>query len=295
MVLHYNALNRTPQEKLIAMNGSGGVLRADGRRKDQLRPIKITRNFIKHAEGSVLIEMGDTKVICTASVEDRVPLSLRNKGVGWVTAEYAMLPRATSTRTQRETQRPSGRTQEIQRLIGRSLRAIVDTKLLGERQIFSGIRAAYSEPESLVGRNVVFVANLAPRKMRFGVSEGMILSAGSGGADLKLLDVDAAASPGATVRSGSGLVAACRPSDDQGRPSPSKKTNRGPSPRTSPATSRRWVNPSPATSCAWSVVPLPGSDRQPATRMAPASAVARRRARSLILTSPGPANSVPAR
>ncbi len=83
-----------------------------------------------------MIEVGGTKVICTASVEDRVPLFLRNKGVGWVTAEYAMLPRATSTRTQRETQRPAGRTQEIQRLIGRSLRAVVDTKLLGERQIF---------------------------------------------------------------------------------------------------------------------------------------------------------------
>lgn len=82
-----------------------------------------------------MIEVGGTKVICTASVEDRVPLFLRNRGTGWVTGEYAMLPRATNTRTQRETQRPSGRTQEIQRLIGRSLRAVVDTKLLGERQI----------------------------------------------------------------------------------------------------------------------------------------------------------------
>ena len=83
-----------------------------------------------------MIEVGGTKVICTASVEDRVPMFMRNKGLGWVTAEYAMLPRATNTRTQRETQRPSGRTQEIQRLIGRSLRAIVDNKLLGERQIY---------------------------------------------------------------------------------------------------------------------------------------------------------------
>lgn len=83
-----------------------------------------------------MIEVGGTKVICTASVEDKVPMFLRNKGVGWVTAEYAMLPRATNTRTQRETQRPSGRTQEIQRLIGRSLRAVVDTRLLGERQIY---------------------------------------------------------------------------------------------------------------------------------------------------------------
>src|SRR6187431_830971 len=109
--------------------------RLDGRAVDQLRNTKITPNISPYAEGSALIEVGGTKVICTASVEDRVPMFLRNKGVGWVTAEYAMLPRATSTRTQRETQRPAGRTQEIQRLIGRSLRAVVDTSLLGERQI----------------------------------------------------------------------------------------------------------------------------------------------------------------
>ncbi len=110
--------------------------RTDGRSLDQLRNTKITTNISPYAEGSALIEVGGTKVICTASVEERVPMFLRNKGTGWVTAEYAMLPRATSTRTQRETQRPAGRTQEIQRLIGRSLRAVVDTKLLGERQIF---------------------------------------------------------------------------------------------------------------------------------------------------------------
>lgn len=110
--------------------------RADNRTQDQLRNVKITPNISPHAEGSALIEVGGTKVICTASVEDRVPLFLRNKGVGWVTAEYAMLPRATNTRTQRETQKPSGRTAEIQRLIGRSMRAIVDTKLMGERQIY---------------------------------------------------------------------------------------------------------------------------------------------------------------
>src|SRR3954471_838763 len=109
--------------------------RIDGREFDQIRKTKITPNISPYAEGSALIEVGGTKVICTASVEERVPPFLRNKGTGWVTAEYAMLPRATSTRTQRETQRPSGRTQEIQRLIGRSLRAIVDTKVLGERQI----------------------------------------------------------------------------------------------------------------------------------------------------------------
>jgi ribonuclease PH len=110
--------------------------RPDKRAVDQIRTSKITPNISPYAEGSALIEVGGTKVICTASVEDRVPMFLRNKGLGWVTAEYAMLPRATNTRTQRETQRPSGRTQEIQRLIGRSLRAIVDTKALGERQIF---------------------------------------------------------------------------------------------------------------------------------------------------------------
>lgn len=110
--------------------------RPDGRSLDQLRSTKITPNISPYAEGSALIEVGGTKVICTASVEDRVPMFLRNRGLGWITAEYAMLPRATSTRTQRETQRPAGRTQEIQRLIGRSLRAVVDTKLLGERQIF---------------------------------------------------------------------------------------------------------------------------------------------------------------
>ncbi len=110
--------------------------RLDNRTNDQIRNTKITTNISPYAEGSALIEVGGTKVICTASIEDRVPLFLRNKGIGWVTAEYAMLPRATSTRTQRESQRPSGRTAEIQRLIGRSLRAVVDTKLLGERQIY---------------------------------------------------------------------------------------------------------------------------------------------------------------
>lgn len=109
--------------------------RIDNRTLDQIRNTKITANISPYAEGSALIEVGGTKVICTASVEERVPPFLRNKGTGWVTAEYAMLPRATNTRTNRETLRPSGRTQEIQRLIGRSLRAVVDTRILGERQI----------------------------------------------------------------------------------------------------------------------------------------------------------------
>lgn len=110
--------------------------RKDKRAVDQIRNTKITPNISPYAEGSALIEVGNTKVICTATVEEKVPPFLRNKGTGWVTAEYAMLPRATHTRTNRETNRPSGRTQEIQRLIGRSLRAIVDMKALGERQIF---------------------------------------------------------------------------------------------------------------------------------------------------------------
>jgi len=109
--------------------------RLDKRAQDQIRNTKITPNISPYAEGSALIEVGGTKVICTATIEEKVPPFLRNKGSGWVTAEYAMLPRATSTRTQRETLRPAGRTQEIQRLIGRSLRAVVDTKMLGERQI----------------------------------------------------------------------------------------------------------------------------------------------------------------
>jgi ribonuclease PH len=104
---------------------------------DQLRNILITRNYTKHAEGSVLVEFGDTKVLCTASVEEKVPGFLRGQGRGWLTAEYGMLPRATNTRTQREAARgkQSGRTQEIQRLIGRSLRAVADLSLLGERTI----------------------------------------------------------------------------------------------------------------------------------------------------------------
>jgi ribonuclease PH len=111
--------------------------RTDGRGPDDLRPVCITPGFLPYAEGSVLIEMGNTRVVCAASLEDRVPPFLRNSGHGWLTAEYAMLPRATQTRTSREIGRggPSGRTHEIQRLIGRSLRAIADLKVLGERTI----------------------------------------------------------------------------------------------------------------------------------------------------------------
>src|SRR6188472_3045504 len=113
-------------------------MRADNRLPEQLRPSRITPNYLVHAEGSVLVEAGRTKVICTASVEDRVPGFLRNSGKGWVTAEYGMLPRATSTRTQREASsgKVGGRTQEIQRLIGRSLRSVTDLTAIGERTIW---------------------------------------------------------------------------------------------------------------------------------------------------------------
>ena len=112
-------------------------LRSGGRAADQLRPVRITRNYTIHAEGSVLIEFGNTRVLCTASVEDRVPPHKKGSGEGWVTAEYGMLPRATHTRSDREAARgkQTGRTQEIQRLIGRSLRAVFDLKKLGERTI----------------------------------------------------------------------------------------------------------------------------------------------------------------
>lgn len=113
-------------------------MRVDGREPFQLRPVTITRGFTKHAEGSVLIEFGDTKVICTASVEESVPPFLRGKGTGWVTAEYSMLPRATNSRSPREAAKGKlgGRTHEIQRLIGRSLRAVTDLTAFGERSIY---------------------------------------------------------------------------------------------------------------------------------------------------------------
>jgi ribonuclease PH len=116
----------------------GKKMRSDARAPRELRPVKLTPGYIKHAEGSVLIEVGETRVICTVSVEEKVPPFLKGKGEGWITSEYGMLPRATTTRTQRESSRgrPSGRTHEIQRLIGRSLRAVVDLKSLGERTLW---------------------------------------------------------------------------------------------------------------------------------------------------------------
>ncbi len=121
---------------VLGKKGAGP--RFDGRQYDELREIAITPRFNKHAEGSALIEVGDTKVLCTVSVEERVPQFLKGKGEGWITCEYGMLPRATSTRSQREVVKgaPSGRTHEIQRLIGRSLRAVVDLAALGERTLW---------------------------------------------------------------------------------------------------------------------------------------------------------------
>ncbi|MBI3583247.1 MAG: ribonuclease PH [Nitrospinae bacterium] len=113
-------------------------MRADGRKVNEIRRVKIIRNFIKHAEGSALIEMGDTRVICTATVEETVPPFLRGKGEGWVTAEYSMIPRSARSRIVREASRGKigGRTHEIQRLIGRALRSVIDLKSLGERTIW---------------------------------------------------------------------------------------------------------------------------------------------------------------
>src|SRR2546427_5901514 len=117
---------------------AGGRVRVDGRTADQMRPLKITPDFISTAEGSVLIELGNTRVICTATVDDGVPGFLKGSGKGWVTSEYGMLPRATEERTAREATRgkQSGRTLEIQRLIGRSLRAVTDQEALGERTVW---------------------------------------------------------------------------------------------------------------------------------------------------------------
>jgi ribonuclease PH len=112
-------------------------MRPSGRKPDELRPVRITRGYTRHAEGSVLIEAGDTRVLCTASIDEKVPPFLKGQGKGWLTAEYGMLPRSTNTRMQREAAsgKQSGRTQEIQRLIGRSLRSVADLSLFGERTI----------------------------------------------------------------------------------------------------------------------------------------------------------------
>ena len=152
-------------------------MRNDGRSAGDLRSIKITRNFTRHAEGSVLIEFGDTIVLCTASIEESVPPFLRGKGTGWVTAEYAMLPRATHTRSPREAAKgkQTGRTLEIQRLIGRSLRAVTDLGKLGERSVYidcdvlqadGGTRTA-----SITGAYVALVDALMTLKTRGLIAE----------------------------------------------------------------------------------------------------------------------------
>ena len=121
----------------MEITSKGKLLRPSGRKNNEMREIQFCSNYIGNAEGSCLVKFGDTHVLCTASVEEKVPMFMKNSGKGWVTAEYGMLPRSTHTRTNREASRgkQSGRTLEIQRLIGRSLRSIIDLKLLGERQI----------------------------------------------------------------------------------------------------------------------------------------------------------------
>ena len=151
------------------MNVGAGGLRADGRRKDQVRPVKVTQNFIKHAEGSVLIEMGDTKVICTASVEEKVPPFLKGKGTGWVTAEYAMLPRATHDRSAREAVkgRQGGRTLEIQRLVGRSLRAVTELPASCSGAMYAGVPARIVSPDAPARPKSVMRTLPVPSSMTF--------------------------------------------------------------------------------------------------------------------------------
>ncbi len=178
------------------MSISGGRFRADGRSPGQLRTVRFTLDVQKWAEGSCTIEMGDTRVLCAATVEDRVPPHLRGKGLGWVTAEYSMLPRATSERTQREVikGRQGGRTMEIQRLIGRALRGVVDTSKIGDRTITvdcdvlqadGGTRTA-----SITGGYVALV--LALRKLgAAGAVDGQIAAVSCGIVDaMPLLDLD---------------------------------------------------------------------------------------------------------
>jgi len=152
-------------------------VRADGRGASDLRPVRLTTAYLKHAEGSCLVEVGDTRVVCAVSFEDKVPPFLKGKGEGWVTAEYGMLPRATSTRSPREVAKgaPSGRTHEIQRLIGRSLRAVVDMKALGERTVWvdcdvlqadGGTRCA-----SITGAFVALVEGLRQKRRAYAFAE----------------------------------------------------------------------------------------------------------------------------
>lgn len=148
-------------------------MRIDGRKADELRRIKITRNYLKGVEGSVLIEMGDTKVLCAATVQESVPPFLKGKGTGWVTAEYAMLPRSSSQRISRERSKVGGRTHEIQRLIGRALRAVVDMEKLGERSVLIDCDVVQADggtrTASITGAYIALVDAL-----RFARKQGMI-------------------------------------------------------------------------------------------------------------------------
>ncbi len=155
-------------------------MRPDGRKPEELRSVRIYRHYLKYAEGSVLIEMGDTKVICTASVEDKVPPFMKGEGRGWVTAEYSMLPRATSVRTPRDITkgRLNGRSCEIQRLIGRSLRAVVDLDKLGERTIWIDcdvIQADGGTRTAAITGSFVALATALRRLREQGVLEGLPL------------------------------------------------------------------------------------------------------------------------
>src|SRR3989442_12779379 len=143
--------------------------RSDGRAPDQLRPTTLTREFLLHPEGSVLVEFGATKVICTATVEDKVPPFLKGQGLGWVTAEYGMLPRSTNTRMNRENRGPSGRSQEIQRLVGRALRAVADRGKLGERTVWidcDGIQADGGNRPAAITGGFVAPADALPKNPR---------------------------------------------------------------------------------------------------------------------------------
>ena len=149
--------------------------RERGRAPHELRPVRITRNYTRHAEGSVLIEFGDTRVLCTASVEPRVPPFLKDRGVGWLTAEYGMLPRSTGTRTEREAARgrQSGRTHEIQRLIGRALRSVTNLDLLGERSFLVDcdvIRADGGTRTASITGSCVALAQALQRLVKDGVA-----------------------------------------------------------------------------------------------------------------------------
>ena len=166
------------------------MTRSDGRKNDELRHLKIHRNYIKYAEGSVLIEVGDTKVICTATIEEKVPPHLKDKNKGWVTAEYAMLPRSAHSRIVRESARGKigGRTHEIQRLIGRALRSVVDLEMLGERTVWIDcdvIQADGGTRTASITGSFIALADA----MKFALKNGMI-------AEMPLRDYLAAVSVG---------------------------------------------------------------------------------------------------